>query len=60
MTGALTRSQGFEVEFSTPYVISGAVVVNDQSNRFANPGFGISAFGGGEYKFKEVGSYFQS
>ena len=30
---------------------AGAVVVNDQLNRFANPGFGISAFGGVEYKF---------
>ena len=30
---------------------AGAVVVNDQFNRFANPGLGISAFGGVEYKF---------
>ncbi len=60
MTGVLTRSQGFEVELGTPYAISRAVVVNDQFNRFANPGFGISGFGGGEYKFKEVGPDFQS
>ena len=32
-------------------VEAGAVVVNDSLNRFANPGFGISAFGGVEYKF---------
>ena len=30
---------------------AGAVVVNDSLNRFANPGLGISAFGGVEYKF---------
>jgi iron complex outermembrane receptor protein len=30
---------------------AGAVVVNDQFNRFANPSQGLSAYGGIEYKF---------
>ncbi|MCC2640862.1 MAG: putative TonB-dependent receptor [Nitrospira sp.] len=35
----------------TDKTYAGAVVVNDQFNRFANPGLGISAFGGVEYRF---------
>jgi iron complex outermembrane receptor protein len=35
----------------TDKTYAGAVVVNDQFNRFANPAFGISGFAGVEYKF---------
>ena len=35
----------------TDKTYAGAVVVNDQFNRYANAGLGISAFGGVEYKF---------
>jgi len=35
----------------TDKTYAGAVVVNDQFNRFANPALGISAFAGVEYKF---------
>lgn len=35
----------------TDKTYAGAVVVNDQFNRFANPGLGISGFAGVEYKF---------
>jgi iron complex outermembrane receptor protein len=35
----------------TDKTYAGAVVVNDQFNRFANPAWGISGFAGVEYKF---------
>lgn len=35
----------------TDKTYAGAVVVNDQFNRFANPGLGISGYAGIEYKF---------
>jgi iron complex outermembrane receptor protein len=35
----------------TDKTYSGAVTVNDSLNRFANPAWGISAFGGVEYRF---------
>lgn len=35
----------------TDKTYAGAVIVNDALRRFANPGLGISAFGGVEYKF---------
>lgn len=35
----------------TDKTYAGAVVVNDQFNRFANPALGISGFAGAEYKF---------
>jgi outer membrane receptor protein involved in Fe transport len=35
----------------TDKTYAGAVVVNDQFNRFANPGQGISGFAGLEWKY---------